>query len=206
LPESDPINKVQILLDDDERAPIPIIDLLDEVLQILVLAILMLTLRLQALRALVGCHVLDEAQLVAVAWDVLQDLLESEKFVFYSVEDVVAINRAEDHVSLLCMGAETLFKVMHALYVCLVPHYLCDLIKVNANMAHTEGHEAPVVLKAEDAALAERLSQIEQSRCPRVEIACILKHMEGNQICTQQRLHDLEALRQHLVNVSGRPR
>lgn len=92
MPECDPINKVQILLDDDERAPIPIIDLLDEVLQILVLAILMLTLRLQALRALVGCHVLDEAQLVAVAWDVLQDLLESEKFVFYSVEDVVAIN------------------------------------------------------------------------------------------------------------------
>jgi len=52
----------------------------------------MLTLRLQALGALVGCHVLDEAQLVAVAWNVLQDLLESEKFVFYSVEDVVAIN------------------------------------------------------------------------------------------------------------------
>ena len=128
MPESDPINEVQILLDDDERAPIPIIDLLDEVLQILVLAILMLTLRLQALRALVGRHVLDEAQLVAVAWNVLQDLLESEKFVFYSVEDVVAINRAEDYVSLLCMGAETLFKVVHALYVCLVPHHLCDLI------------------------------------------------------------------------------
>lgn len=98
--------------------------------------------------ALIGFHILNKAHCVSKSGVVVKALKVRDEFVFNSAYDMVAVNRTENQVSLLCLLKEFFFELSHNSSRLFFVHPRFNVVDIDSNVLDPQGDKPAIVFNS----------------------------------------------------------